>query len=100
MLIDSGADYCIFHARVGEQLGLKIKDGRILKFFGTSGESQRAYFHKVTFKIGGHAHTCQVGFSYDLDKLAYGILGQDGFFDKWTVKFEYQKENVELKEIK
>jgi len=27
------------------------------------------------------------------------LLGQDGFFDRWTVKFEYHKENIELKQI-
>lgn len=99
VLIDSGADYCIFHATVGEQLGLDIKTGTPLTFFGTSGKPQKAYFHKITFKIGGHHHTCEVGFSYDMEKLAYGLLGQDGFFDKWTVKFEYHKKNIDLREI-
>jgi len=99
VLIDSRADYCIFHAQIGEQLGLDIKSGDPLVFYGTSGEPQKAYFHEITFKIGGNPHTCKVGFSYDMDKLAYGLLGQDGFFNKWVVKFEYQKENVELKEI-
>lgn len=27
VLIDSGADYCLFHGTVGEQLGLDIKKG-------------------------------------------------------------------------
>lgn len=97
VVIDSGADYCIFHATVGEQIGLDIKKGIPLTFYGTSGEPQKAYFHKVSFKIGGHKHTANVGFSYEMDKLAYGILGQDGFFDQWTIKFEYSKENIELK---
>ncbi len=97
VLIDSGADYCIFHAKVGEILGLDIKSGKQMVFFGTSGEPQKAYFHKITFKVGGHYHICEVGFSYDMEKLAYGLLGQDGFFDHWSVKFEYHKENVELK---
>lgn len=99
VLIDSGADYCIFHATIGEQLGLKIKSGKPLTFYGTSGEPQKAYFHTVEFKVGGAIHECDVGFSYDMEKLAYGLLGQYGFFDKWIVKFEYHKENVELKEI-
>ena len=99
VLIDSGADYCIFHALVGEQLGLDIKSGIPLKFYGTSGQPQKAYFHKIKFKIGGISHECLVGFSYDMEQLAYGILGQDGFFDKWIIKFEYQKENIELKQI-
>lgn len=99
VLIDSGADYCIFHARIGELLGLDIKSGKPLTFYGTSGEPQKAYFHKISFKIGGSSHECDVGFSYDMEKLAYGLLGQFGFFDKWAVKFEYHKENVEIKEI-
>lgn len=99
VLIDSGADYCIFHARIGELLGLNIIKGDELTFYGTSGEPQKAYFHNISFKIGGNLHKCLVGFSYDMEKLAYGILGQYGFFDKWTVKFEYHKGNVELKEI-
>lgn len=97
VLIDSGADYCIFHAAIGELLGLKIEEGRPLTFYGTSGEPQKAYFHKVKFKVGGHDHECEVGFSREMEQLAYGILGQIGFFDKWNVKFEYEKENIEIK---
>ena len=71
VLIDSGADYCIFHAKIGELLGLDIKSGKPLTFYGTSGEAQKAYFHKVRFRIGGIDHECEVGFSYDMEKLAY-----------------------------
>ena len=84
---------------MGLILGLDIKKGTPLTFYGTSGEPQKAYFHKTTFKVGGHEHICNVGFSYEMEKLAYGILGQDGFFDQWIIKFEYHKENVELKRI-
>lgn len=100
VLIDSGADYCIFHASIGELLGLHIVSGVPLTFYGTSGEPQKAYFHKITFKIGGKSHTAEIGFSYDMEKLAYGLLGQDGFFDTWNVKFECKKENVEIKEVR
>ena len=100
VLIDSGADYCIFHASIGELMGINIKSGTSLTFYGTSGEPQVAYFHKITFRMGGHPHTADVGFSYDMEKLAYGILGQDGFFNRWNIKFEYKKENVEIKEIR
>ena len=99
VLIDSGADYCIFHGTIGEQLGLDIKSGKELTFYGTSGEPQKAYFHMISFKIGGNLHKCEVGFSYDMEKLAYGLLGQEGFFNKWMVKFEYQKENIDLRRI-
>lgn len=99
VLIDSGADYCIFHATIGEQLGLKITTGKKLVFYGTSGEPQKAYFHNVSFTIAGHFHECGVGFSYEMEKLPYGLLGQYGFFDKWIVKFEYHKEKIEIKKL-
>lgn len=99
VLIDSGADFCIFHAEIGEKLRLNVLNGDELTFYGTSGDPQKAYFHNISFKIGGHLHNAYVGFSKEMKSLAYGILGQDGFFDKWLVKFEYSKENVEIKEV-
>lgn len=99
VLLDSGADYCVFHAEIGEKLGLDVLKGDELTFFGTSGQPQKAYFHNIEFQIGGNTHKAYTGFSYDMKSLAYGILGQDGFFDKWIVKFEYSKENIEIKEI-
>ncbi|OGH06696.1 MAG: hypothetical protein A2W22_02275 [Candidatus Levybacteria bacterium RBG_16_35_11] len=98
VLIDSGADYCVFHGGIGDRLGLKVKEGKEVIFYGTSGESQKAYFHNVTFKIGGNKHKADIGFSYEMNKLPYGILGQVGFFDKWNIKFELSKENIEIKE--
>ena len=99
VLIDSGADYCVFHSEIGERLGLDIRKGKELTFYGTSGEAQKAYFHTIEFKVGGIIHHAEVAFSYEMKKLAYGILGQDGFFDKWNIKFELNKENIEIKEI-
>lgn len=78
---------------------MDVKSGRQITFRGTSGSEQKAYFHEITFKIGGHFHTAEIGFSYDMNSVPYGLLGQDGFFNKWIVKFEYQKENIEIKEI-
>jgi predicted aspartyl protease len=98
VLIDSGADFCVFHAEIGEKLGLNVLDGDKLTFYGTSGQPQKAYFHNISFKIGGHLHNAYVGFSYEMKSLAYGILGQDGFFNKWVIKFEYLKETIEIKE--
>ena len=32
--------------------------------------------------------------------LPYGVVGQRGFFEKFTVKFDLKKEEIELKEHK
>lgn len=34
VLLDSGADYCVFHAEIGEKLGLDVVKGDELTFLG------------------------------------------------------------------
>jgi len=97
-LIDSGADFCIFDAEIGEYLGIDIKSG-VKEIFGgiqEKGESC-AFLHKVVLNIGGWDYGATIGFSYDIAKYGFGILGQKGFFDIFVVKFDFLKEEIELK---
>ena len=98
-LIDSGADFNIFDAELGEYLGIEIKSG-VKETFGGVQERGGAevFLHEVTLNIGGWDHKTMVGFSYDIAKHGYGILGQKGFFDIFAVKFDLAKEEVELKQ--
>lgn len=97
-LIDSGADFCIFDAQIGEYLGLNIKKGTQIQFGGIQDfGGAKAYLHKVNLEIGGHNIRTDIGFSYDISKDGFGILGQKGFFDIFVVKFDLMKEMVELK---
>jgi len=95
-LVDSGADYCLFHGFLGEQIGLNVKKGKALNFYGTSGRSQIAYFHEITFTIQGKEITTTVGFSYGIESLSVGLLGQNGFFDKFTIRFDLKNKLIEL----
>lgn len=97
-LIDSGADFNIFDAELGEYLGIDVKSG-IKELFGGVQErgGAEAFLHKVDLNIGGWDYKTIVGFSYDIAKHGYGILGQQGFFDIFVVKFDLVKEEIELK---
>lgn len=98
-LIDSGADFCIFDAGLGEYLGINITSGMEIQFGGIQSlGGAKAYIHKITLEIGGHEFKTEIGFSYDISKNGYGILGQKGFFDLFSVKFDLQKEDIEIKE--
>lgn len=98
-LIDSGADFCIFDAEIGKYLGLNIKDGIKIGFGGIQeSDGAEAFLHKINLSIDGWNYETTVGFSYDVAKHGFGILGQKGFFDIFTVKFDYTKEEIELKE--
>jgi len=96
-LIDSGADYNIFHSAIGEILGLNIKSGKKETFGGISGEKLTAYFHLINAEIWGWQYELYSGFSYDIPPFGYGVLGQKGFFDIFIVKFDLTKEEIELK---
>ena len=98
-LIDSGADYCIFHADLGEQIGIQVESGKRLPFHGTGGQEQIAYFHDIKLEVGGYEIPCYAGFSRDFLSMPYGILGQIGFFDKFKITFDYEKEKIELQSV-
>jgi len=97
VLIDSGADHNIFHAEIGEELGIDIKKGKKLNFWGTSGEKQVAYYHHILIEVGGWEYKCYCGFSYEIEHLPYGLLGQDDFFKQFRIIFDYSKEQFEIR---
>lgn len=99
-LIDSGADFCIFDAQIGEYLGLDVRAGDKEIFGGIEGGNAAAavaFLHRVTINVGGFDYPTTVGFSYDIATHGYGILGQKGFFEIFVVKFDFFREEIELK---
>lgn len=98
-IIDSGADFCVFHASMGEVIGITVESGKKQDFCGVSGQSQQlmAYFHAIQIGVGGYEFDCWAGFSRDIEDLPYGFLGQHGFFSLFDITLERNKERIELK---
>lgn len=99
-LVDSGADRCYFAAEIAPLVGIvDYKIGRKDKVGGINGESD-AYFHTVTVSVGGWPYEMEVGFmeKSSLTLLGYGVFGHRPFFEFFSVKFDFEKEEVELKE--
>jgi len=98
-LIDSGADFCIFEAEIGEYLGINIKKGIKIPFGGIQGgKDSTAFLHQVVLNVGGWDYKTMVGFSDGISKRGFGVLGQKGFFDLFVVKFNLASEEIEIKE--
>jgi len=97
VLVDSGADFCIFDAQVGEELGIDIKSGEKSVVSGITGIKEFYYIHTVALTVGGWDYDVKVGFLPNIAHLGYGVVGQRGFFDIFTVKFDLAKEEIELK---
>lgn len=99
VLVDSGADVCIFDSEIGELLGIDILSGRPEKVTGVAGQSSVYFVHSVEVVVGGWPHTIEAGFMpHVAGAFNYGVVGQKGFFDNFIVKFDLLKEEVELKQ--
>ena len=98
VLVDSGADFNIFDAEIGEVLNIDIKSGEMAEVSGITGIKENYYIHSVIMKVGGWEYKTKVGFLPNIGRLGYGEVGQNGFFDIFVVKFDLKKEVIELKE--
>jgi Aspartyl protease len=97
VLVDSGADICIFDLELAELIGIDVRKGEKVLFAGVTGSPRIAYMHDVEIEVGGHVFKAHVSFA-TLPPYSYGIVGQRGFFDHFKVIFDYQKKQVELRE--
>jgi len=95
-LIDSGADFNIFNAEIGELLDIDIQSGKKVKFSGIAGEPFDVYLHNLILEIGGWQYKIVAGFSYQISPYGFGILGQKGFFDLFKIRFIYSKGIIEI----
>ena len=98
VLVDSGADICIFDAEVGRELGINIEKGPKMEVFGIGGKASIYYIHPITVEVGGWPYNIEVGFMQNVAGrvMQYGVVGQIGFFEFFKVKFDFQKEEIGL----
>lgn len=102
-IIDSGADFCVFPANLGELAGLDVFGGNNLVTFGIGGK-EMLYFHNVKVEViikdEPWIFECRAGFSTKLNSKGIGFLGRDGFFDLFQeVTFNQKAKMFRLKEF-
>ena len=94
--MDSGADYNIFPSRVGKFLGIDVYAGDREMIKGIGGQVFTVYYHKVEMIVANKSFEAIAAFG---DQIKFPVLGQEGFFDKFEVKFNYQKKEIEIKPL-
>lgn len=97
VLIDSGADYCIFNGEIGEALGIDVQKGDRHIFKGIDGVEQIGYSHRIGINVRGIIYNAMAVFSYDIADMSCGIVGQLHFFDHFKINFDYQKASIVLR---
>jgi hypothetical protein len=95
-LIDSGADVCFCSEDIAFWLGSN-KKGKEQKEFTTANKGKfNAYKDNFTLMACGKIYECPFYVSSELPRETPIILGQYGFFDKFSVKFNLPQKNIEI----
>jgi len=96
-LIDSGADYNIFHGDIAAYLGINLTKGSKKNISGLSGGKIKGYTHKVHLKINQCYFPSEITFSNQIPDNALAVLGNKGFFNKFKVTFNLKELKINLK---
>ena len=74
--------------------------GKVSSFGGAAGGRAPLYIHPVKIVVGGWEYDIEVGFTNAAgikdNPWGYGLVGQIGFFEFFTVRFKYRKGAIEL----
>lgn len=99
-LIDSGADFCLFNAEIGRRLGIPIEQGRPLEFFGIAKLPIKVYLHPIKLQVIGMDSPIEISIAFTQSEGVGAILGQEGFFNAYKIKFEKSHNVIEIKPIR
>jgi hypothetical protein len=95
-LIDSVADKCLFNAQIGREIGLEVEKGKPETFMGIEGGRLVAYIHKIKLQVVGIENIIEIEAGFVDSPAADAILGQEGFFDAFKIKFEKDHNIIEI----
>lgn len=98
VLIDSGADYCIFSMELANDLEIKLQKKKT-SFIGIGKDKVVGFWGNVEIKFSDKSYETKAIFA-DISKFGHGILGQQGFFDHFDVNLSYQKQSIEITPVK
>lgn len=95
-LLDSGADRSLFNIQIAEKIGLELIQTPEENFGGIEGGSLKAKLHKVKLQIAGMDQGIEILAGFIDSSGVAAILGQDGFFDEFRIKFEKDRGIIEI----
>jgi len=96
-LVDSGADVCFCSENIAFWLGSKDSKSKEHKeFTAANGESFFTYREDINLFVAGKSYICPFYISKKLPQPFPIILGQLGFFDHFSVKFDLPHKEIEI----
>ncbi len=88
VLLDSGADRCAFPLSMARALQIDVNKLPQSVTRGVGNNANVTYIDTINIDLGfGLEFQARVGFSDGLDTYGIGLLGYDGFFNRFNVEF-------------
>jgi hypothetical protein len=94
-IIDSGADFNIFHSEIANILGVDYKKGEKRLLFGMGHQGIKGFECELEIKIQSFdKYKTKIIFSDQIPSNSFGVLGNIGFFNKYHVNFKYNEKVI------
>lgn len=95
-LVDSGADNCLFNAEVADVLGIDLSDAKRRNLTGITGTMEGYYLDEIKIKVDGMDKPVEIPVCFIKSPTVGLLLGQEGFFDRYRIKFEKDHDTFEI----
>ena len=92
VLADSGADAYLFPLDIAKMLGLELERLATDLTRGVGNSENLTYYDTLTIDLGnGIRFETRAGFTEGMNPAGFGLLGQQGFFEKYNVEFRHRE---------
>lgn len=95
-LVDSGADRSLLHTEIAQKIGIDLSRAEKHEFLGISKDPLPALLQEVEIQIIGSVEKIKLGAGFVDSPYVFAILGQEGFFDEYRIKFERDRNLIEI----
>ena len=94
LMADSGAEHCTVNSGIGQLVGIDIRAGVHAQLRGIEPKPVDAWFHDIEMDVDGRRFKVWCAFA---DLGVPGLLGREGFFNRFTITFDQRNEHLVLK---
>src|SRR3989304_3320418 len=98
-LLDSGADKSLFNAEIAKVLKIDLSTASEENFTGIEGGVLKAKVKTIHLQMVRDTEIFEVPVGFIENVGFSAILGQEGFFDKFSITFNREKLEIEIKKV-
>lgn len=99
-LLDSGADSTLVNIQYAKVLGIVLDEKKKKDFVGIQDARMSCYLGELSFRVKHVDKTVVIPVAFIDSPSVDVLLGQEGFFDAFKIKFEKDHDTFELVAVK